>query len=267
VDALLKASETPTPDLLELASQDKHAKRFLMKLINTAEDTLGSIDQTVHTHIIKFLADPAIEDVLLKRPAITPDMLESGQSIYLQIPLNKIELNQALFTLILQQFIRHFERRPEQGNIATLLLIDEFARFGKLHKIDNALSTLRSRKVTICLILQSFAQLDLIYGKNLRTVITDNCDWKVILKATDPDTQKQLSAMIGSHEVERISITTTPTGQSKTVSIQEKPKVRPEEFGTLDNDLIVLGPKQYDRFKKMPSYAVTYVPCQPTQTL
>ena len=68
------------------------------------------------------------------------------------------------------QLFRYLERRPERytpesaAHPQLLLLMDEFARFGKLDNMTAALSTLRSKKVNICLFVQSIAQLDKFYG-------------------------------------------------------------------------------------------------------
>ena len=103
------------------------------------------------------------------------------------------------------QLIRHLERRPEKysaggaSNRQTLLLMDEFARFGKLPMITAAMATLRSKNVNICLMVQSVAQLDKIYGEHDRRIIFDNCQFQAILRANDADTQKYLCELVGTH--------------------------------------------------------------------
>lgn len=65
-----------------------------------------------------------------------------------------------------------------------LVLLDEFPLLGKMDAITNALTTLRSKKVTFCLMLQSIAQLDAVYGQDTRKIIVDNCQYKAILNIT-----------------------------------------------------------------------------------
>ena len=57
----------------------------------------------------------------------------------------------------------------------------------------DGLATIRGKKISICLIIQSLAQLDTIYGQNERKVISDTCGYKAILGATDADTQEYFS--------------------------------------------------------------------------
>ena len=64
--------------------------------------------------------------------------------------------------------------------------------------IETTLTTLRSKNVTLNVVIQSMAQLDEVYGENKRKTLVDNCDYKVILRVTEPDTQEYLSRMIGT---------------------------------------------------------------------
>ena len=81
-----------------------------------------------------------------------------------------------------------------------LFLLDEFPRLGKIEEITDGLATLRGKKITICPIIQSLAQLDLIYGTAARRVIADNCAYKAILNATDVDSQEYFSKLVGTHD-------------------------------------------------------------------
>lgn len=103
------------------------------------------------------------------------------------------------------QLIRHLERRPDkyseigEKNAPILLLMDEFARFGKLNAITDALATLRSKNVNIFLFIQSMAQLDKIYGEYDRRTFFDCCSYKIILRINDAESQQYISNLIGTH--------------------------------------------------------------------
>ena len=58
------------------------------------------------------------------------------------------------------------------------------------------------------ILTQSLAQLDLIYGRESRQVIADNCSYKAILKATDADTQEYFSKLVGTYDKRYIPIFT-----------------------------------------------------------
>ncbi|NIA59502.1 type IV secretory system conjugative DNA transfer family protein [Bacillus pacificus] len=117
------------------------------------------------------------------------------------------------------------------------MLLDEFPRLGKVNGISQNLATLRSRNVHIVIIIQSLAQLDLIYGKDERKVFVDTCKYQLVLDATDSETQEYYSKMAGNQTVKVKSMSQSGeiwrSEQSFTTSEQSVPLIRPEEFGQL----------------------------------
>ena len=55
-----------------------------------------------------------------------------------------------------------------------------------MEALTRSLKVLRSKNVTYCLISQSLADLDEIYGREARRTILDNCPFQIVLGAHDP---------------------------------------------------------------------------------
>ena len=169
-----------------------------------------------------------------------------------------MEAWQGLLSLIVNQFLRHFERRGEGQSEPVLFLLDEFPRLGKVEAVKG-LATLRSKGVTICLLVQSLAQLDYIYGRSYRQVIADNCAYKVILNATDAETQEYFSRLVGTGEKPRITQTISYAesedvlGYSASETSVEKRLIKPEEFATLPL-VVLLSPYGFSLVQKNPYY-------------
>ena len=147
-----------------------------------------------------FVTDNNLIHALSRPKNITPDDLEFGADVFICIPEHLLRQWKNLLTLIVSQFLRHFEKRPNMTANPILFLLDEFPRLGKIEEITDGLATLRSKKITICPIIQSLAQLDMIYGAVARRVIVDNCAYKAVLNTTDADSQEYLSKLVGTHE-------------------------------------------------------------------
>lgn len=209
-------------------------------------------------------------------------------NIFMRIPEDKLGQWDGAITMMLTQLIRTLERRPDKYSNERelppiLLLLDEFPRLGKMDVIQNAVSTLRSKGVTICLVMQSLAQLDKIYGKESRRIIVDNCPYKAILNVTDAEDQKIFSDMIGSITVSRKSvhdsvglshgenqgssfsdISAFSDGRSHNVSrnisanvaTTREPTILPHELGTL-KDILLLTPDGFCRVDKQPYYSIS----------
>jgi len=255
---------------------DLHIKYILMGTRSTASrlyisqfatlegKTLGGIFAELSSNIIIFTADRHIMAALRKENIITPRDLEHGIDVFLSIPEDKLEQWRPLLTLITNQFLKHFERRPEKTAKPILFLLDEFPRLGKIDMIATGLTTLRSKKITICIIIQSLAQLDFLYGSALRRIILDNCAYKAILGASDAETQEYFSRLVGTESVTEQSISasylpneTEEQGHTVNTHIIERRAILPHEFATL-RGVVLLTPWGWfwtERLKPVETYS------------
>ena len=132
-------------------------------------------------------------------------------NIFIEIPEDKLGQWDGAIILMVTQLIRTLERRPDKNSAEeeakklppVLILLDEFPRLGRIDAIQNAVSTLRSKGITICLVIQSLSQLANAYGENVSTIILDNCPYKAILNVADPGNQRLISDMIGKAEIKK----------------------------------------------------------------
>lgn len=249
---------TPAVQLIEDISESSsnRAKLLTNQFVGAEARALADIFTTLSNHIMIFATDQEVRAALSKRDIITPNDLESGYDVFISIEESKLDIWKNLLSLIVNQFLKHFERRPDEGATPILFLLDEFARLGKIESIIHGLATLRSKKITICPIIQSLAQLDAIYGKEQRRVIADNCQFKAILNATDADTQDYFSRLVGTYDKMKKSrnsnfeqYTGLGKGRGTGETTEEKRIVKPEDFGSL-KDIIILSPKGYFRIDK-----------------
>ena len=167
------------------------------------------------------------------------------------------------------QLFRYLERRPERytpesaAHPQLLLLMDEFARFGKLDNMTAALSTLRSKKVNICLFVQSIAQLDKFYGSEDRRIIFDNCQYQAILRANDPETQECLSKLIGTtiqrqHGISKqLDRDMSKSGFGLQISETRDWVIHPHELAAL-HDVLLLTPSGFFEVEKSSSPIGSY---------
>lgn len=216
----------------------RFAKEGMSDYYSMADETRGGIVAGVSNAISTFVTDRDILEVLTKSEKITPDLLLKGERIFICIPEHKLDVYRELLQLIISQFLRYFEQLKDHETRPILMMLDEFARLGRYDKLTNGLATLRSKKVTIMILTQSVSQLDMIYGSDTRKVMTDNCSYKVILNASDADSQQYFSNLAGTYVKYQRSYT---RGQNSSYSISEHelPIVRPEELATLKKELVI----------------------------
>ena len=254
-------STTPSVLVAELRESTEHGARYCVNsLADMEERTLSSIMAELGRNIVPFVTDKHLMHALSRPNNITPDDLEFGADVFICIPEHLLRQWKNLLTLIVSQFLRHFEKRPNMTATPILFLLDEFPRLGKIEEITDGLATLRSKKITICPIIQSLAQLDLIYGSAARRVIVDNCAYKAVLNATDADSQEYFSKLVGTHEQLKITqdmrlepLTNFVAGRGTSKTSEEKRKLKPEAWATL-GDIALFTPFGFFRVEKVPYY-------------
>lgn len=258
IETTIMAVDTSVSELCHkiIRSNCSLAKKFIGEIAGLKSEHQAIIGTEMKRHLMPFATDQVIQDALSinqsKKAFSWEDIVtaDDAPNVFLRLSQDRMEQWGGMIRLMLTQLIRTLERRPDrqspQGRKISpiLLLLDEFPLLGKMDVITNALTTLRSKKVTFCLMLQSIAQLDAIYGYDIRKIIVDNCQYKAMLNITEPDSQEYFSKLIGTVPIGRRSISQNydPTTEYSTYGrqIQEfrEPLILPHEFATNRNILL-----------------------------
>lgn len=231
-------------------SNFEKAKWYIKDFAQLKKEQLAAIGTDMKQHIMVFATDPCIQAALSNNGSESTFSWEDisasadAPNVFLRLSQDRLEQWGGMIRLMITQLIHTLERRPDkqdpQGHNTKpiLLLLDEFPMLGKIKAITNALTTLRSKKVTFCLMIQSIAQLDAVYGSDVRRVIVDNCQYKIILNITEPDSQEYFSKLIGTVPTGRKSISqgydpySNYTTFGKQIQEFREPLIFPHEFAT-----------------------------------
>lgn len=92
-------------------------------------------------------------------------------------------------------------------------LLDEFSNIGQIPKFEKLISTIRSREISACIILQAQSQLKAIYKDNADTII-GNCDTTLFLGGKEKSTLKELSETLGKETIDMYSTSETRSNQN-----------------------------------------------------
>lgn len=183
----------------------------------------------------------------------SPYSFGEGKSVFLAIPEHMLESYKAIMRLCTVQTLKELERRSEEETKPILLVIDEFARLGKITGIFNALATLRSKKVMVMLAFQSLAQCEVIYSKEETRVLMENCRVKVICEVSDPNSAKAVQDWCGKYRNKKETLN-GGKNRHKSYTYEDKPIVEPDDLITLvkkeEEILVISGNCGYLRPKK-----------------
>lgn len=193
---------------------------------------------------------------------ISPQDLENGYDIYLEIPQDKIAIYSPITTIIVQNFMTHFMRRKDQAHGQKLrdiiMLLDEFPQLKfDFQTLSMALSTLRSKAVSIFMAQQSIAQIEGQYGDAHTREIIDNCAYISIMSIQDPTNREWAQRLIGREKVLKkgTSSNTGGTHSSSGQSAQESMEYIYEaaDFGYIGkkgDDVIIYANGKYIQAQK-----------------
>ena len=266
IDAMKKIVSTPVAALVEEIDKETRSTRnesvkkavyFNNAFVGMPEDTLGGIYAELHSNLEIYATDEDIIRCLSKEECINPNDLENKHDVYICIPEHLLYQWKSLLNLMVSQFLHHFEQRPDMNETPILFMIDEFARLGRIEGVTEAFATLRSKKITICVVFQDFSQVDLIYGHNERRTILATCGYQVILNVMEVSTQEYFSKAIGAKisNANNIGINFTPSGEVSGYGCRSSetrvPIIYPEEFKEL-KDIIIICHDGYFRVNKAP---------------
>ena len=142
--------------------------------------------------------------------AISPIDLDRGYDVYIEIPEKKISTYSFITTIIVQQFMDSFRDRPDKSaNIRqqpVLFMLDEFPRLHfDFETISSAMSTFRSKCVSVMTAMQSISQLTNAYGPNAMDEFVDLLHYFAIISAQNPRSRDFFKELIGDKKVLKAS--------------------------------------------------------------
>lgn len=235
-------------------TENENAIQYIASFSGTnSKNTAGAkqaMDQAIELFATNYKVRRSLRRPKPKESCIFPDQLEQ-KSIFLCIPDHELDTLAPLLGIISAQALDYMAARPNYTAPTILFLLDEFAslRIGT-QDILNAVRKYRKKNVRICLITQSLTDLDLLYGRDVRTALIDNLRYKVILGISSPDTQKYFADMIGMNEIRSRSASFTDKNITQTYSAKKEYLVNPEDLGRLKDELIVISADGYIRLRK-----------------
>ena len=147
------------------------------------------------------------------------------------------------------------------------LFFDEFSNIGLIPNFEKLIATIRSREISVSVILQAQSQLKAIYKDNMDTII-GNCDTTLFLGGKEKTTLKEISDILGKETIDMYN-TGESRGQSASYSMNYqklgKSLMSEDEISVMDGSKCILQVRgvrpflstKYD-IEKHPNYQYLY---------
>ncbi len=179
-------------------------------------------------------------------------MAERPIALFLSIPPRGAEMCKPLFACFMSHMWSEWELRAEQESNGQLPVkvecyMDEFANLGRIFNFKEHLTTMRHTGVGLIIVLQSFSQIDDLYGQATRNILLTNCGTHLLLPGAGLEETRYYSERIGDTTTHSTSQNTNggffnARNQSWTTSETRRRLCTAEELRTMKrNQMLVLG--------------------------
>lgn len=134
------------------------------------------------------------------------------------------------------------------------VIIDEFANIGKIPNFNEVLASVRSREISIKIIIQAINQLKSLYNKDWETIF-NNCACHLFLGTNDKDTMNYYSTRAGKQTINQKQYSES-RGRNRSSSFSEQTQQRelmtPDEVARIgvDEALLFLSKQNVLKDKK-----------------
>lgn len=228
------------------------AIQYINSFMGASEQNTAGCKQSADAVLKLFATNERIKHTI-RRPYVgeisfTPSTLETN-NVFVVVDDSKLKLYAPLLHLITAQSLEFFSNRSNDSKTTILFCLDEFASLGKM-EITDALRKLRKKHVRIMMLTQSMADVDLIYGKDERMAMMNNYNYKVVLGASDTDTQDYFAKLIGYQDTTKHSKSKSSKQVTFTESEDKEWIIEPADLAHLRDELVLLYPDGYIKLKK-----------------
>ena len=106
-------------------------------------------------------------------------------------------------------------------------ILDEFGNMPKIEKFDKMITVGRSRKIWFNMVVQSYSQLNNVYGEKVADIVKSNCGMKMFIGSNDIGTCEEFSKLCGNMTVRTTSTSSSIAGKAGDMNVSSQTQVRP----------------------------------------
>lgn len=167
-------------------------------------------------------------------------------------------LSSLFFSFLFRDVAEAADELGPENRIPVNVMCDEFANIGKIPDFDRFISTVRSRKIYLSIIIQSVAQLAKVYDENDQETIMECCDTIVFLGCNGIQTAQFISELSGVASIITSSIKDQRNisgmrgiaqGYSTSDGAGKRYLVNPDEAMKLDPEAILIYHSGYNMLR------------------
>lgn len=156
--------------------------------------------------LAEYLSYKLLFSNIIRKPEIAVEYKEKPTAVFMVMPSYDNSYNQIISFFISQAYKANVEpatarARGRSVYIPIEVILDEFGNLPEIKEFDTKITVSRSYGITFDLIIQSFKQLNNIYGDNKSAIIRGNCGTWVYIKTDDVGTAEEVIKRLGKKTI------------------------------------------------------------------
>lgn len=171
------------------------------------------------------------------------DFAERPTALFMKIPDEKDTRHglAAVFILCMYKALIKVASAREDLSLPrnVYFILDEFGNMPKIEKFDKMITVGRSRKIWFNMVVQSYSQLNNVYGEQVADIVKSNCGVKMFIGSNDIGTCKEFSELCGNVTVSTRSLSSSLGSKEGEMNVstqlQTRPLIYPSELQKLNN--------------------------------
>ena len=242
---------------LEGRNPEHIALKYYRAYHSGSAKTLKSIQISLVSRLEKFNLD-SLAGITQNDELELESIGEKKTAIFAVIPDNDSSFNfiiGMLYTQLFQQL--YYQADSVHGGrlpVHVHFVMDEFANVALPDEFDKLLSTMRSREISVSIIIQNLAQLKALFEKQWESIV-GNCDEFLYLGGNEQSTHEYVSKLLGKETIDTntYGLSRGRNGNYSTnYQITGRELLTPDEVRMLDNKyalLFIRGERPIQDFK------------------
>ena len=241
------------------------------QVLSAAEATMSSY-MSITFDKLNMFNDRGLCGLTSATDIVATQFAERPTALFMKIPDEKDTRHglAAVFVLCMYKALIKVASAREDLSLPrnVYFILDEFGNMPKIEKFDKMITVGRSRKIWFNMVVQSYAQLNNVYGEQVADIVKSNCAMKMFIGSNDIGTCKEFSELCGNMTV-RTNSTSTGLGSKEgdinvSTQTQVRPLIYPSELQKLNNKVstgnaIIVTFGNYPlKTKYTPSYKCPY---------
>lgn len=182
----------------ERTGKDSRAFEQYKKFLKLSKDAIRNVLFYAFSDL-NSLDTPELHEMLSHSDFDILSLAEEKTAVFINVSDTDRSKDTAInlfYSQAMDRLCRHADSLPEKRlPVPVRFILDDFGTSAKIAGFENMISNIRSRGISVMLMLQSIAQLEQGYGKGARTILS-NCSSKVYLGGSDPDTARYFSELV-----------------------------------------------------------------------